>query len=306
MFWHAGKKAIIPTLVYGFIALVSMYITWPYLWEDPSGRLIESLQVMSAFPRTQTILFNGMQYPSNALPNSYLPTLFAIQLTEPVWILFIIGSIVAVIGFIKKRKYGGMLFLLLSWFIIPTLVFSLGGFSFYDNFRQILFILPPIFFMVGIAFAWIKQPRWQMALIVLVVLPGIIDGIRLHPYEYIYYNRFVGGVNGAQRRFELDYWGTSYREAANYVNSIAPANTYVYVEGPAHIFNSFARRDLKVLDAYGPELEGQEYYFVALSRYNLDEVISPDAEIIYTVSVDGAPLTVIKKNLKDLENNESK
>ena len=31
-----------------------------------------------------------------------------------------------------------------------------------------------------------------------MILPGIVDGIRLHPYEYIYYNRFIGGVDGAQ------------------------------------------------------------------------------------------------------------
>ena len=292
---RAGKKAILPISIYGFISLASMYITWPYLWGDPIGRLLESLQVMSAFPREQQVLFNGMYYPSNALPFTYLPVLLAIQLTEPVWVLFLAGVTVAVIGFIKKREYGGILLLLLGWFIIPILGFIIFRPSLYDNFRQVLFILPPIFLMAGVVFSKIKRPVWQIALIALVILPGIVDGIRLHPYEYIYYNRFIGGVNGAQRRFELDYWGTSYREAANYVNSIAPANAYVYVEGPAHIFNSFARRDLKVLDAYEPELEGQEYYFVALSRYNLDEVISPDAEIIYTVSVDGAPLTVIKK-----------
>ncbi|HEY0720038.1 MAG TPA: hypothetical protein VGE50_02170, partial [Gammaproteobacteria bacterium] len=35
---------------------------------------------------------------------------------------------------------------------------------------------------------------------------------RLHPYEYVEYNRAVGGVAGAQRLFELDYWSTSLRE----------------------------------------------------------------------------------------------
>ena len=292
---RAGKKAILPITIYGFIALASMYITWPYLWSDPIGRLLESLQVMSAFPREQQVLFNGVYYPSNALPITYLPTLLILQFTEPVWILFLAGVSAAIIGFIKKREYSEILFLLLGWFIIPILGFIIFRPPLYDNFRQVIFILPPIFLIAGVAFSKIKQPVWQIALIALVILPGIGDGIRLHPYEYIYYNRFIGGVNGAQRRFELDYWATSYREAANYVNHIAPANAYVWVEGPAHIFNSFARRDLKVLDAYEPELEGQEYYFVTISRYNLDEVIAPDTKIIHTVSVDGAPLTVIKK-----------
>jgi hypothetical protein len=292
---RAGKKSIVPILVYGFVSIVSMYMTWPYLWGDPAMRFFESLQVMSAFPWQQQVLFNGTRYTADALPNTYLAILFTVQLTEPVWVLFIAGLAVAVVGFIKKREYGWILFLLFGWFIIPFAAFSVGGFSFYDNFRQVLFILPPVFLMAGVAFSKVTQPKWQIALIALVILPGIVDGLRLHPYEYIYYNRFVGGVNGAHRRFELDYWATSYREAAEYVNSIAQPNSYVWVEGPAHIFETYARQDLKVLDAYDPYLLNQEYYLVALTRYDLHLLIEPDAEVIYTISRDGAPLAVVKK-----------
>src|SRR5258708_31195620 len=35
----------------------------------------------------------------------------------------------------------------------------------------------------------------------------------LHPNEYVYYNGFVGGVEGAQGLFKLDYWANSYAEA---------------------------------------------------------------------------------------------
>jgi hypothetical protein len=36
----------------------------------------------------------------------------------------------------------------------------------------------------------------------------------LHPNQYVYYNAFAGGVEGAQRKFNLDYWANSYAEAA--------------------------------------------------------------------------------------------
>ena len=292
---QSRKKAFIPILIYGFVSMASMYLTWPYLWGDPVGRLLDSLQVMSAFPWNQQVLFNGAQYAADALPNTYLATLFAIQLTEPVWVLFFVGVVVAVTGFIKRREHGWILFLLLGWFVIPFTIFSIGSFSFYDNFRQVLFILPPVFLMAGVALSKIRQPMWQAALIALVILPGIVDGIRSHPYEYIYYNRFIGGVRGAQGRFEMDYWATSFRETAEYVNSIALPNSYVWVEGPAHIFNTYARDDLKVLDAFDPDLLTGEYYIVAPSRHGLDTFIAPDAEVIYTVSREGAPLAVIKK-----------
>jgi hypothetical protein len=38
--------------------------------------------------------------------------------------------------------------------------------------------------------------------------------IKLHPYEYTYYNQLVGGVAGAARKGYLtEYWATSYKEA---------------------------------------------------------------------------------------------
>jgi len=79
-----------------------------------------------------------------------------------------------------------------------------------------------------------------------LVLPGIIAGIQLHPYEYIYYNSFIGGERGAQGRFELDYWATSYRAAMDYVNGVAPANGKIFVAGPSYIAEIYARRDLKI------------------------------------------------------------
>jgi hypothetical protein len=71
----------------------------------------------------------------------------------------------------------------------------------YDNFRQIFFILPPIFLMAGVALEAIKNVKWQAALIVICLLPSAFGIVSLHPYEYMYYNSFVGGVSGADGTF---------------------------------------------------------------------------------------------------------
>jgi hypothetical protein len=36
--------------------------------------------------------------------------------------------------------------------------------------------------------------------------------VMLHPDQYVYYNAFVDGVDGAEGRFKLDYWANSYAE----------------------------------------------------------------------------------------------
>jgi len=294
--YHALRtvgKTSLPTLgVYALIAIIAMYITWPYLWMDPIGRFWESIETMSAYPWKGLVLYNGVEYQSTALPYSYLPVLFGIQLTEPVWVLSIVGVAASVIG--RNRKWE-VIELTILWFIIPLLGFIILRSAIYDNFRQIFFILPPVFWLAGAAFEKIKNLKWQMAVMALCLLPGVLGIIRLHPYEYIYYNSFIGGVNGAVGRFELDYWGISYREAAEYVNEIAPANSIVWVEGPSHLFGLFAREDLKIYSTH--EIERADYYdyVVATTRRNMDKTSFPDAEVIHKIARGEAVLTVIKQ-----------
>lgn len=295
-----GKGALSSLGLYAVAAVMAMYFFWPYLWENPLGHLFESVKLMSSYPWNSLVLFNGQMYTSTELPFYYLPLLLGIQLTELVLPLFLLGFVFLIMdAWIRPNTEGKekriFFEMVVLWFILPLLSFIILRPSLYDNFRQIFFIIPPVFLLAGFVFSRIKQPVWQVTLILLATLPGFLGGIHLRPYEYIYYNRFIEGVSGARQRFEMDYWVTSYREAAEYINSIAQPNTYVWVEGPAHIFNEYAREDLKVLDAFDPELLEDDYYIVVPTRRNLDLDIAPDAEIVYSVSRDGAVLAVVKK-----------
>ncbi len=292
----SGMKAWLVIAAYAVIAILAMYLTWPYLWPNPVGHFFETVQVMARHPWPGNVLFNGKTYPANDLPASYVPTFLAIQLTEPVWPLFLVGLVAAVFGFVKKRMANReLLALTVVWFILPLLTFIILRPTLYDNIRQSFFIVPPIFFMAGLAFDQIRKPVLQSALIALLLLPGLIASIRLHPYEYVYYNQFVGGAKGVVDRFELDYWATSYRGAANEANRIAPPNANVWVDGPAHLFNRFARSDLHI---YSPqEAERADHYdvVVTLARYNLEKTSFPEAPIVYTVTREGAVFAVIRK-----------
>lgn len=287
-----GKQVIPALTMYAVVALMATYISWPYLWMNPIPRFFESLREMSLYPWLGGVIFNGSLYQSTNLPISYLPVLLALQLTEPVWLLSVAGWVVSVLDKSKKRS---LVEVALLWFVIPLFAFIVFKVALYDNFRQILFILPPIFLMAGVAFEAIKNVKWRALLIVVSLLPGLVGIISLHPYEYIYYNQFIGGVRGADGRFETDYWATSYREAAEYVNSIASPNANIWVEGPAQLFSLFAREDLKIYST--GEIERAEHYeyVVTLARYGFEDSVYPDAAIIHEIERDGAVLTVIKK-----------
>ena len=286
-----GRKSIPTLIAYAVTAIIIMYLTWPYLWTNPLGNFIASIKTMSLYPWSGQVLFNGQQFASTELPASYLPVLLGLQLTEPLWALTLIGVVVAGIRLREKRE---LIELSILWLILPLFGFIVMRTALYDNFRQVFFILPPLFWLAGVAIEQVKRPAFQMALIVLAALPGIVDGIRLHPYEYIYYNRFIGGVDGAQGRFELDYWGASYREAAEFVNTTAPANATVWIEGPSQLFELYAREDLKLYSTHEADRADHYDFAVALTRDHMDQASFPNAEVVYRIMRGRAVLAVVK------------
>jgi hypothetical protein len=158
--------------------------------------------------------------------------------------------------------------------------------------------MPPVFLAGGIAldalFQKVNRNAFRFLILGLLVIPGIYANIDLHPYQYIYYNSFVGGVRGAFRYYELDYWATSYRQAAQYVNETAPLNASGVVLGPINVFQQYARPDLKLYNL--SEVEPNKHYdFVVMDdRKNEDQALCGSIESAMTVSRDGAILAVVK------------
>jgi hypothetical protein len=292
-------KALVFLIPYALIAMIVSFLTWPFLWGNPVIRFFESLALMSRFPFVTQVLFRGDLISGAALPPVFAPYLLSVQLTEVVPPLFLIGFCLSSWYALKGRKAAPWV-LTLVWFVLPLLAIILNKSALYDNFRQLLFLLPPVFISAGVAlealFTRLKQGTIKALVLAALVLPGIYAGMRLHPYQYIYYNSYVGGVRGAFRSFELDYWGTSYREAALYLNRIAPAGARIIVSGPIHIFRDYARPDLNPLPLSALPWDDRSYdYLVLNSRRNEDQGYCASASTLKTISRDGATLTVIKK-----------
>ena len=300
--WKSPRKTISIAPYYFLITGITTYLTWPYLWKGPVANFLESLQIMSKFPNTGETLFNGNLYPADQLPVTYFPTLISLQLTEPMLILIVIGAVLAFWSFVKGKNREPIL-LFAAWFLVPALYISLSGSTLYDNARQLLFLLPPLFIFAGIGLdallERIKVPLLQAALMLVIILPGIYACIQLHPYQYIYFNSLTGGVGGAFRKFDLDYSGTSFKEAQEYINANAELETQIVVIGPRQIARAYARPDLKdrligtqdLIDPNG----GDYYYALFLTRTNADLNRCLNGETVYTIERDGGILAYIKK-----------
>jgi hypothetical protein len=188
--------------------------------------------------------------------------------------------------------------LIVIWFVLPALGIIMGV-NLYNNFRQVFFILPPLFLLAALGLDWlftlVRRPIARYLLVFLILVPGLYANIRLYPYQYVYYNQVVGGIKGAYRLFELDYWNLAYREALSYVNQTAGANANIFVGDAKSSAQPFARSDL-ILNALGGRKRNWESYdyIVVSTAQNSDEDFD-EFPTVFVVERDGVPLVYVKK-----------
>jgi hypothetical protein len=316
-----GKRMIAflpPLILYGIIALLAMFVTWPFLWENPIARLVEVTQFMSDNPTNLSVLFDGAVYRAGELPRRYLPFMLATTLTEPVWPLFVLGIIAGYWKLFKRRSFLKAslrvetpvetwtslrseldfatirnnfvsLTLVLLWFFLLVGYVLLRRPSMYDGLRHFLFILPPIFLFTGLGFDFLFDLiaiYWLRAgLILLLIAPGITGIIQLHPYEYTYYNSFVGGTSGVFRQYETDYWLTCYKEAVEKLNQSVTSPVDLYVHREAYIAAYYANQNINVQDLRGAVDEVKSGDLILVNtRTNEDRKIFKDTPIVLQIT----------------------
>jgi hypothetical protein len=327
-----GRKftSFIPPLAfYIVIAILTMLITWPFLWENPASRFIEVFGFMSDNPTNLSVLFGGEVYRAGELPRRYLPFMLATTLTEPVWPSFLFGVLISYFKLFKQNRnlsanlqepastdswqslrssldrtatknHLVSLTLVLTWFVILVAYVILRRPAMYDGIRHFLFILPPIFIFTGFTFEFLidyLKPYWLHAgLIMLLLLPGVLGIIKLHPYEYAYYNSFIRGTSGAFRQYETDYWLTCYKEAVeNLAQSLSePSNLYVHRE--AYIAAYYADENINVQDLRGAldEVKSGDTILVN-TRTNEDRKIFKDVPTVLQIGRGDAFFCMIKQ-----------
>jgi hypothetical protein len=159
------------------------------------------------------------------------------------------------------------------WFAIPFVYVLWQRPPMYDGFRHFLFILPPVFALGGIAMdamlTWLRGPALRLAVVAVLIAPGLLAGLRLHPYEYTYYNLFAGGTDQASYNFETDYWLTCYKEALHEFDPRGRRRETIVVPREGYLARFYAKEGVRVVDAsYGPHpLQPGEYVLVT-SRAN--------------------------------------
>lgn len=217
------------------LAFVTTYVTmivfWPWTHNHPLKNPLESLSVMSNYfyQENLVVMFKGHQYLAGDLPFDYILTFFMISLPEFILCLILVTlcfGLARIFACLKNKQltsHAGSMFLLTFTVIFPPLFIIVRDSLMYNRVRHLIFIIPPLCCLL--AWGWMQLVEFlrnrspKLVPVVFVVLASCCLYqtslmVRLHPNQYIYYNRLVGGVKGVGESYgELDYWGNSKREA---------------------------------------------------------------------------------------------
>jgi hypothetical protein len=118
----------------------------------------------------------------------------------------------------------------------------------------------------------------------------------LHPYEYAYYNSFVGGTNGVFREYETDYWLTCYKEAVEQLNKTTTAPVKLFVKREAYVAATYANENINVRDLRGATDQVQSGdYILVNTRTNEDRSTFKGAPIVIEIKRGDATFCIIRQ-----------
>jgi hypothetical protein len=222
---------------YGVISLVLLPLVWPVLRIDFAGVIGDAVMGTTSNPYLGTNLFRGRQISAAHLPWDYVPTWIVITTPVIITALFLVGSAAALAKvarhpkeyFFTERQRD---LLVLLWFFMPVVGCMVLRPTLYDGWRHLFFVYPAMVYIaaigmetiVGFAETYVGEARGRIADAVLVVAlllcltPVVNFMVKNHPYEHLYFNRLAGkDMQEIKQRFELDYWGLSYRKTLEYI-----------------------------------------------------------------------------------------
>ena len=286
------RQTLLQQIFIGLVALTSLYLFQPFLLTHPVTGIFSMFAASKNFPQIMQILFMGKVYYSNMLHWYYLPVYMLITTPLITLLLFLFGNVLIIL---KKRTITNIFLLLLFW--IPFLVTTFSHVVLYDAWRQLLFLYAPMSIIAVIGF-WqttellknkLRYVFWGFC--VIGFLLPLFHMVRLHPYEYAYFNELVGGTRGAYQKYEIDYWGESFKEATEWINShqkqFASKDGNTYVKPCVHMLaENYVGSHVKIDD-------GQATLYYCINR-----PILPNPgffHIVHIVEREGVPINIIEK-----------
>lgn len=221
---------------YGISFALAVVTFWPLLWEHPFLNLLAALQNMLWEQQPPGGFYLGEQVgtpPWHWVPMHIItktPLLYTALLCVAFFHL-VIATWKKPRSLLTKHQHTLLLFL---WFLLPIITVIFLHATLFDEWRHLYFIYPALVLLAVSALRTLwnaletLRPLLQRALraVVIVLCTGSFLGTALwmvqnHPLQYVYFSlpsRFIEG------KFELDYWGLSFRQGFEWILAHDPSD----------------------------------------------------------------------------------
>ena len=265
------KHILVTGGVFAVALMLTIYIIHPYYWENPL-RFFDGLRIMSQHPTLAPNLFMGENIRADAVPPEFIPVWFGITTPAAALLLGGIGATAALIYGIRRPerilRAGRRRFMLLhlGCFALPVIATVVWQFNIYHGWRQLYFLWAPFCLLAAAGLHWLAgnvgggdrkgreylglARRAGMYALAGAALAGAIGGIvSLHPHQYAYFNSLAGwgDKESIGARFDLDYWGVSYRQGFEHLLERYPKSPlYIYAGSGGDIFH-FILSNLQIM-----------------------------------------------------------
>ncbi len=304
-----SARAFVPALILIYLIMIA---AWPWAALNPLNP-VQALISFSDFHYHIHTMLAGQQYEMATSPRWYVPIYLGIKV--PLLTLF--GAALALCAVLRLRLRHGCsandqsreIILVAFTVFFPLACQVIGHGPAFTGMRHFLFVLPPLAVLAGIGFDFALttlSSRYRQfaagaaAFIGMIIVWNAVTLVRLHPYEYLYYNSFVGGLEGASRRYVMDYWVNIMPEAvkqlASYVGSLkaqqgnsAPIVYRIAVCGERVSFANEAGANPQL--EWTPDWPRADF-FIAPTHMNCDRAL--DGAVIATVQRLGVTIGVVK------------
>ena len=294
------------------IAYFMMILAWPWAALSPLNP-VRGLLAFSEFHYGIRTAFAGKIYQMADVPRLYIPAYILVRLP----LLTLAGAGLAMtLPLLRRRPTGTRqlerrdVALLSLTVIFPVACHVILRGPAFTGLRHFLFVIPPIAALAGVGLdrmIAVLDNRGRalasagLAALTAFFLSDAVTLVRLHPYEYLYYNSLVGGLQGASRRYDLDYWFDAMPEAIGqleaYVRTTAPSDS----DWPERVYSvAVCGERLEFERAvtlpqlhwdFKPEWRQSEF-FIAPTQMNCDQDL--DGKIVGTVERLGVPIAYVK------------
>ena len=229
---------------------VALFISLPYLWGDPIGRLAEMPAVLSDHPVVESQLFRGQAFSSAALPWDYVLRWFAISQPPVTLLLGLLGM--GVLGLAARGVVGrgagagpgaawgaaelrfGVL--LATCFALPLVAFALLRPNAYHGWRHFYFLHGPFCLLATFALMGLRslpargaRKGWVGGAACALTAAGLgvaaLEMAQIHPHQYLYFNLLEDRKTPERlnERYEMDYWYMALRQGYEHLLRREPA-----------------------------------------------------------------------------------